>query len=867
MRKKRVGQKGQITIFIIVGIVVLFIFFFMIQLTSSIRKEQLQQEQEKVFSANFKKEALRIYVEDCLQDELEKGLLLLGKQGRLWSDQPGGTLQFVERVNGVTTPSGGRVAYAILNEKYPQYQYAYPCANDVNEPAFCYYTYPNTTVGFGTAVFTEKLFLEDLQSFLINRTRWCVLNFTRSNISEKAEIETNAMDLSLALQGDGIAVSVVYPITFRAGSERFSHLSEFDFFYSTHLKNFFDAAVTLPLEWDTKFVEFNYTKDTFSKEFFQYAIKTASPSYCTSSGNYFECKQNLFYDTYTGLGIVQQIQPLAFGDDLFMFTPAGQTVVDDPELFVLQFVRQNRPPALDYINRSQCPSAAYDYLVLEGHTNAKGELDDLAKVIFTASARDADEDNPLIYTIQSLPNADGKRFVDEENSDDGFSVSGPTKGRYDVEVTASDGVLEDKQRVRILVDRKINTDVVLGLPSEYNAKIDTSPNTFVVSREDPVYIKVTAPEQSLTNDLEDISFSYGNDVSLPKTFSLPKTASVPKNEFFFNLPWSAVPTQGKNLGLNFYGEFEIEDLSKEPFSSHPFKDVTDKGKLTLSFSINYCENQKQEDIMEKDIIVKECIPYVDPARPFAYPFETYEFDVDPGTGKTAAFKGESPFNPYLATHSCCEGQLDAPASWNVTPEGTLCFEDPIVDCYGKTTSGQKLVQERKVARCDGKRGNVCGSGDPNDVEYVSAKPVLTCGSNQKEDTKNVMPSCSNIPDACENQPSWGLVNFKDSIGNSLKGWCHGSYGCQSLCQYPDELVADFSLPVGFNYDQDIQQKIKEGKLNDKDAMYSCGCSVNTIGHPCDAGFDGVFEGKCVNLYNKPQGESTELADPYVCSTS
>ena len=94
------NKRGQITIFIILGLLILISFIFVYSLTSGIKKGQLQETQEKTLTKSFKKEALRIFVEDCLTDELEKGLIIIGKQGRLWNDQPGGTRQFEEGVTG-----------------------------------------------------------------------------------------------------------------------------------------------------------------------------------------------------------------------------------------------------------------------------------------------------------------------------------------------------------------------------------------------------------------------------------------------------------------------------------------------------------------------------------------------------------------------------------------------------------------------------------------------------------------------------------------------------------------------------------------------------------------------------------------------
>ncbi|MEK6900027.1 MAG: hypothetical protein AABX05_02780 [Nanoarchaeota archaeon] len=111
------GKKAQITVFMILGLLILFVFVFIFSLSKSIKTGQLEDIKENVLTKSFKKEALRIFVEACLTDQLETGSKLIGGQGRLWNDQPGGTVQFQEGVSGITI-GDDRVFYAINNETY-----------------------------------------------------------------------------------------------------------------------------------------------------------------------------------------------------------------------------------------------------------------------------------------------------------------------------------------------------------------------------------------------------------------------------------------------------------------------------------------------------------------------------------------------------------------------------------------------------------------------------------------------------------------------------------------------------------------------------------------------------------------------------
>src|SRR3989338_129088 len=122
MEKKR----GQITVFMILGVMLLFIFFFLLQFTSSLQKKQLTAAQEDVFTNALHKETLRIYVEDCLEDELPEGLTLLGSQGAIWRDQ-GGSRIFLEGVNGLSL-GGEKISY-VISLPLTAEENKYPCSS------------------------------------------------------------------------------------------------------------------------------------------------------------------------------------------------------------------------------------------------------------------------------------------------------------------------------------------------------------------------------------------------------------------------------------------------------------------------------------------------------------------------------------------------------------------------------------------------------------------------------------------------------------------------------------------------------------------------------------------------------------------
>ncbi len=76
------SKQGQVTIFIIIGIVILFIFSGVLYITKVATKEELTAEGEPIVAAVPQEfQPLQIYTENCLAQVGRRGLLVLGQQG------------------------------------------------------------------------------------------------------------------------------------------------------------------------------------------------------------------------------------------------------------------------------------------------------------------------------------------------------------------------------------------------------------------------------------------------------------------------------------------------------------------------------------------------------------------------------------------------------------------------------------------------------------------------------------------------------------------------------------------------------------------------------------------------------------------
>jgi hypothetical protein len=849
------NRSAQITVFMIVGLVLLFIFLLLIQLTSSITKENLEIEKEKVVTKAFEKEALRIYVEDCLNDELERGLILLGQQGRIWSDQPGGTKKFADGISGINyQPDNNieRISYGIAQEKYLTYPNAYPCEDDIHNSEFCKYQYPNISIGFGELVIkTDSVLVNDLRKFLINRTVWCVANFTKTNISSKAELKPTKINLKLDITNDGINVNAEYPMKFSIGKEEFFHLSTFDFFYPTQFRGLLESAVVRPLFYDWKFVDFNYTNETLKSPYFNYGSKSEK---CLPFKNNFFCDMPLAFEKYKSLAVDMTIEELNNGDDLFIFK--SPEILNLPGLYEFKFVRQNRPPALDYVNRTECivednPDKSYDYLVIIGDEKY-GDVD------IKLNAFDADEDEVKYRFI-----LDGEPPQEKQNhyeSNDSVKQQFTADFKKLIVEAEDEHGLKDWQEVRILLERPV--DLGLSLRTEYQVRDangvlvphESVDNKFITSNEDPVFITVKFPEDSLIGATPIIYFNYSSTVGESFDFKLPSGTYplIAGTEICYNFPHKDNSVEPCKLDL-FKNEIDMwpDKLLDDTFSQAYFKSTTlpgSPGKLNLSLSIDYCSD-RITDSTKVDLTVAQCIPHVNPQHPYPYMpddpdnFYLYEFELDATSGEIdesipAAINS---INPFLATHQCCNS-----INWKVFDTGHPCFENPNRGCYGKIKDYTALsgyggyVLEKETRYCDGTRGNICAG----EKVYQLWDDELRCGNN------GAFEDCNNIHSDCQDLLAFSLIEDK--------GWCSGKMGCEKLCD--DPLV---SLNQGEQvYSESLNSIAKVNQLTsgiDMDLISGqpvigvvCSCGKNPVaakflkGYPCDKQWDGIFEGICNN---------------------
>jgi len=78
---KRMEKKGQVTVFLIMGIVIMAIFAGVFFIVSKVTEEQLEIEEARVQEGGLSTNAIQLFIEKCLEKTSQEQLLVIGTQG------------------------------------------------------------------------------------------------------------------------------------------------------------------------------------------------------------------------------------------------------------------------------------------------------------------------------------------------------------------------------------------------------------------------------------------------------------------------------------------------------------------------------------------------------------------------------------------------------------------------------------------------------------------------------------------------------------------------------------------------------------------------------------------------------------------
>lgn len=599
-------KRGQVTLYLIFGIVIVGVFIFILFLVSSMTSSKLTSEQRKVIIGVLEASAVNYYAQACLEGALKEGVQLLGEQGGyIYTDQGG----FIERDDfGVLDEN---VSFSIKPFIYAD-SAAFPCsyADPEDPPDYCRYPKPQEyDYLFGDNNFPTLTgavsFQNQLRLFIENKSQECLNELIENGtIAQQFGYQVTPGEegprATMIFSGSATAVKLDYPMRFQAGNqEPVTQFLYWDARVPVRLR-ILNEIINDVLNKDNTYIDFNISQDIYEEKF--------------------KDQDNLFYSY---LGSVSFKREPRDNDDLFIFNDSLSNIDGKPYSF--KIAKQNRPPALEWINNNFSLFDYYDYLVIRGE-----------KINITMKAGDPDEDE-LSYSFSGdLGNVPGKNFV--------YPTSGD--GYYNVTATVSDGVLADSQIVRILVDTLLKTNFTvkspyLGFENE-------------VSIEDPIYLDASSTTDSLDRGAD---FFY--------EWRLPSRWETVKKEC------TLLPSLENCTEIDY--DFTIDNI-KDRLSFY-LGGANPSSVFTLRVYINYSDRM-QIDSLSKTIPVRNCIPHRNPASP-AYPFNSTDafyanhtccINFDYASTNTVCFVEEEELGNQvkykkIITHNCsgnrgniCDGQ-------------------------------------------------------------------------------------------------------------------------------------------------------------------------------------------------------------------
>ena len=777
-------KRGQLTIFIIIGIVLLFAFGFIFFVKNLFFEAKVEAETQEKLTNVFQSEAFKTYTSSCLEKVSQEAILLLGKQGGVIYKEQGG---MIERGKYVPIQSGNKnisVSYGILWQSIPEQQDFVPLGAFTTLPDYprienifgisyfgnnnlpyicqpegpnqestgdirreiCTFLDPFVKEGYGPDSIQEQL-----SYYIANKIDDCI-NLTEIPGLGEVIIEEGNYDVEVIFGKENIIINAIVPIVLSAEGETMTQRAEISTTLDVRLKQVYELAHTI-VENDKKWLSFektNFTKklESLGKLKPGMNIELICP-FCD-------------YGDYVGYNY----------DDLIKITDTKSIIEKEPFVFI--FVIENRFPALERIAMynpfNESPLSDYDMIT----TDSK-------KISIKPKGYDPDEDNLTYvyegwredyYTLFDLQccqgyggNVDCRENYSEcmtiydiippedwtksdefkdTRKDASYTTELTDIGLHNLTVKIIDkGNLSDWQVIEIMV-----VDMPIAIGSGFNNY--SGVNRSRASIEDPYHLNASS---SISIMLPIADYSWFDSLE-PFKFEYIK-------QTILRLP---------------YGNYDITNIKSKNFNTTVLNGIEHKINLIVSNKISTSEQ------ISFNVSVHQCLPYDNSAGNFApWPYNNLNINSFDNVGDIE--------NPFLADHKCCDNynyEDTAQECYRHTEYGTYQYikNNPLTDDYLPGTSAlsqepiatpsgyQNDVYTRVfTSDCSGDRGNTCEGNREIVVTHVQAchDVCQRPGSYSRSDESTVPNSIS-----CQ---SLGIANY---IRISGEGFTLNSGRCSDL---------------------------------------------------------------------------------------
>jgi hypothetical protein len=549
-------KRGQITLFILLGIILLFAFGFLLYIKAKVQTNDLANQAKKTPSEYVKPERLNEYVSSCLDEAAKEGLLLIGLQGgNIYEYQNGTTkIETIKYIplefNNIST----NVSYGLIwDSKFPDFspstaKYLVPFYPGPNLDLLSYYgnnnlSYlcqpngPNQDIsGIGlerlkgeTCIFSDSKksgygpnsIQEQLSFFISKKLKSCIDLSSIPELRGKV-VEQGQYKVSVLLGSDDVLITASIPLKLTEEGTLVNKQLSFSSLQKIRLKRIYEFAHAL-VELDKKKVKFY--KNNMSEVVYTLSNRYKSGFSITTFCPYCNFTQNTGYTN----------------DQIVTITDSNSRLYGSS--YVFRFAVENRYPALDNIY-TPLHTDKYDYIVGEGQTikfTPQGYDPDETNLSYNYSGWKEDYDGYFDfsccrgfsptgldcslypekcvknYTFSSFPRAWTKSqlYIDTKK-DASFLTKREDVGFHTLRISVSDKEYTDWQDINILV-----VDTPVAEAEYYNPYSDVPKSN--ASIEDPYILNATRSSSIILpivyynwkDDADGFSFDIGPVLPLP----------------------------------------------------------------------------------------------------------------------------------------------------------------------------------------------------------------------------------------------------------------------------------------------------------------------------------------------------------------
>lgn len=750
MKKKR----GQITVFVILGMIIVSVFAFLFYTASYIERAKLEGQAEEIIQEVEQTQSIKHYLYLCLKQSAEDSIAMIGEQGGRIYDYQNGASRIDETPHLELSFNGTRknVSFGLFSPKlnppysnspypnvpwYPEEQLNY----DFIDTSIYYYLGDNKLPflcdKYGPNKYNFSKNITGASCHMRNVWYWStrpqtiqiqIANYTSYLVKE-------CIDTDYFYNFKGYNITIGDPKTVAT-------FGEYDVTFDTDLPiNIIFNRPGRRQPIITKSIYLHAQVPVRLKRIYDFVLEIVKEEKNNITFNFYDDYENI--SSYKWLKVTNEgvnvtktdVSPGRF-EKIMRITDYKSIIRGLPYYF--QILISNRIPVLDWIQHNTDISSDYDIIAPEQsviNIVPKFFEPDEEYVTINYSGWKETEDYYFNYScciqrgfvdcLNSTTNGGCAENISNEphnwtrsanfmdtKKDANYSTGKSDIGIHEINVSVCDPQgLCDWQIVRIVV-----YDYANAVATPLNNFSDIN-NTYA-SIEDPFVL-----DAGLTNSIINVGgmgpYIWCDNIEFPNCYEVYTQQ--------FMLPPAATP---------FNIKYDIENITLYNFNQ------TGPHRINLAVGGGFDEF---------DIEVFQCIPHRDNAP--SYPYNNFSLDD--------YYDDEE--NPYMANHTCCAGSPEGPTNdWRIAGTATTCYNleeygsyldftrDHIEEIYGLELSDDlsisniiyfnfinaisvsgsgltnlhndkinDLIQRTFTRNCDGQRGNICNGSVTESIRAIN----------------------------------------------------------------------------------------------------------------------------------------------------